>query len=218
MVSHIDLLDQDRGGADQAGLGPADAGRRRPVRRRPVRRPGTLLAIGVIYLATCRSAGGAPTGCAAATRPSGGGPGQRGWRRRQLRRRARRADRAPRRTEARFAEGERARCAPASADRSAARPAGRRSRRMACPPMRLPSRASRSAWRRRRDRLARLSARPRAAAQPAVRRAGRRGRRRRGLTDLGGFLDIVLDFLIYAAVPFAFALADPAANALPGRS
>jgi phosphatidylglycerophosphate synthase len=38
--------------------------------------------------------------------------------------------------------------------------------------------------------------------------------RRRGLTDLGGFLDIVLDFLIYAAVPFAFALADPAANAL----
>ena len=39
--------------------------------------------------------------------------------------------------------------------------------------------------------------------------------RRRGVTDLGGFLDIVLDFLIYAAVPFAFALADPAANALP---
>jgi phosphatidylglycerophosphate synthase len=38
--------------------------------------------------------------------------------------------------------------------------------------------------------------------------------RRRGLSDLGGFLDIVLDFLIYAAVPFAFALADPAANAL----
>jgi phosphatidylglycerophosphate synthase len=37
--------------------------------------------------------------------------------------------------------------------------------------------------------------------------------RRRGLTDLGGFLDIVLDFLIYSAVPFAFALADPAANA-----
>jgi phosphatidylglycerophosphate synthase len=40
--------------------------------------------------------------------------------------------------------------------------------------------------------------------------------RQRGVTDLGGFLDIVLDFLIYAAVPFAFALADPAANALPG--
>jgi phosphatidylglycerophosphate synthase len=38
--------------------------------------------------------------------------------------------------------------------------------------------------------------------------------RRRGLSDLGGFLDIVLDFLIYSAVPFAFALADPGANAL----
>jgi phosphatidylglycerophosphate synthase len=38
--------------------------------------------------------------------------------------------------------------------------------------------------------------------------------RHRGLTDLGGFLDIVLDFLIYSAVPFAFALADPDANAL----
>ena len=38
--------------------------------------------------------------------------------------------------------------------------------------------------------------------------------RRRGRTDLGGVLDIVLDFLIYAAVPFAFALADPAANGL----
>jgi phosphatidylglycerophosphate synthase len=38
--------------------------------------------------------------------------------------------------------------------------------------------------------------------------------RRRGLTDLGGFLDIVLDFLIYALVPLAFALADPEANAL----
>ena len=39
--------------------------------------------------------------------------------------------------------------------------------------------------------------------------------RQRGLSDLGGFLDIVLDFLIYSAVPLAFALADPAANALP---
>jgi phosphatidylglycerophosphate synthase len=38
--------------------------------------------------------------------------------------------------------------------------------------------------------------------------------RRLGASDLGGFLDIVLDFLFYAAVPFAFALADPAANAL----
>ena len=34
------------------------------------------------------------------------------------------------------------------------------------------------------------------------------------LTDLGGFLDIVLDFLVYAGMVFAFALADPAANAL----
>jgi phosphatidylglycerophosphate synthase len=34
-------------------------------------------------------------------------------------------------------------------------------------------------------------------------------------TDRGGFLDITLDFLFYAAIPLAFALADPAANALP---
>jgi phosphatidylglycerophosphate synthase len=34
-----------------------------------------------------------------------------------------------------------------------------------------------------------------------------------GATDLGGFLDIVCDFVFYAAVPFGFALADPA-NAL----
>jgi len=39
--------------------------------------------------------------------------------------------------------------------------------------------------------------------------------RRRGLTDAGGFLDIALDFLFYALVPFGFALADPAVNALP---
>jgi phosphatidylglycerophosphate synthase len=39
--------------------------------------------------------------------------------------------------------------------------------------------------------------------------------RRQGLSDLGGFLDIVLDFLIYAAVPFAVALADPERNAVP---
>jgi len=35
-----------------------------------------------------------------------------------------------------------------------------------------------------------------------------------GLSDLGGFLDIVLDFLVYAGMVFAFAFADPAANAL----
>lgn len=33
-------------------------------------------------------------------------------------------------------------------------------------------------------------------------------------TDRGGFLDIVLDFAVYAAIPLAFALYDPAANAL----
>lgn len=33
-------------------------------------------------------------------------------------------------------------------------------------------------------------------------------------TDRGGFLDISLDFLFYPAVPLAFALADPSANAL----
>ncbi len=35
-----------------------------------------------------------------------------------------------------------------------------------------------------------------------------------GPTDRGGFLDIVLDFLVYAALPLGFALADPAANGL----
>jgi phosphatidylglycerophosphate synthase len=34
-------------------------------------------------------------------------------------------------------------------------------------------------------------------------------------TDRGAFLDISLDFLFYASIPLAFALADPAANALP---
>lgn len=33
-------------------------------------------------------------------------------------------------------------------------------------------------------------------------------------SDRGGFLDICLDFLFYAAVPLGFALADPARNAL----
>lgn len=33
------------------------------------------------------------------------------------------------------------------------------------------------------------------------------------LTDRGGFLDIVFDFIIYAGMVWAFALADPAANA-----
>ncbi|VDZ67374.1 Putative phosphatidylglycerophosphate synthase [Klebsiella aerogenes] len=38
--------------------------------------------------------------------------------------------------------------------------------------------------------------------------------RRRGLSDAGGFLDISLDFLFYALVPFGFIVADPAQNAL----
>lgn len=42
----------------------------------------------------------------------------------------------------------------------------------------------------------------------AVARASRR-------TDRGGYMDIVFDFAFYGAVPFAFALRDPAANALP---
>ncbi len=33
-------------------------------------------------------------------------------------------------------------------------------------------------------------------------------------TDAGGFLDITLDFLFYASIPLAFALADPSRNAL----
>ena len=33
-------------------------------------------------------------------------------------------------------------------------------------------------------------------------------------TDLGGYLDIVLDFVFYGAIPLAFALAEPAANGL----
>ncbi len=39
--------------------------------------------------------------------------------------------------------------------------------------------------------------------------------RRNGVTDLGGYLDIVLDFIVYSGVVFAFAVADPARNALP---
>ena len=34
-------------------------------------------------------------------------------------------------------------------------------------------------------------------------------------SDAGGFLDIALDFLFYASIPLAFALAQPATNALP---
>jgi len=38
--------------------------------------------------------------------------------------------------------------------------------------------------------------------------------KRNGPTDLGGYLDIVLDFLFYGAVPIGFVLADPPANAV----
>ena len=34
------------------------------------------------------------------------------------------------------------------------------------------------------------------------------------LTDLGGYLDITLDFIVYASMVFSFALANPGANAL----
>ncbi|MCK5098070.1 MAG: CDP-alcohol phosphatidyltransferase family protein, partial [Desulfobacteraceae bacterium] len=34
-------------------------------------------------------------------------------------------------------------------------------------------------------------------------------------TDSGGFLDITLDFIFYAGIVFAFALADPESNAIP---
>jgi phosphatidylglycerophosphate synthase len=40
----------------------------------------------------------------------------------------------------------------------------------------------------------------------------------RGKTDLGGYLDIVLDFVFYGAVPLGFAFADPAQNALPAAA
>ena len=38
--------------------------------------------------------------------------------------------------------------------------------------------------------------------------------RRIGPSDRGAFLDISLDFLFYSSIPLAFAIADPAANAL----
>jgi phosphatidylglycerophosphate synthase len=38
--------------------------------------------------------------------------------------------------------------------------------------------------------------------------------RQTAATDRGAFLDIALDFLFYASIPLAFAVADPAANAL----
>lgn len=43
----------------------------------------------------------------------------------------------------------------------------------------------------------------------AVARASRK-------TDFGGYLDIACDFLFYGAIPFAFVVMDPAANAVAG--
>lgn len=40
--------------------------------------------------------------------------------------------------------------------------------------------------------------------------------RQAGPTDRGAFLDIALDFFFYAAIPFAFVLADPATNGVAG--
>jgi phosphatidylglycerophosphate synthase len=42
--------------------------------------------------------------------------------------------------------------------------------------------------------------------------------RLRGKTDLGGYLDIVLDFVFYGVVPMGFVFADPAANAVAGAA
>ncbi|WP_415717805.1 CDP-alcohol phosphatidyltransferase family protein [Roseibium sp.] len=39
-----------------------------------------------------------------------------------------------------------------------------------------------------------------------------------GKTDLGGYLDITLDFFFYGAIPLAFAIHDPALNALPAAA
>jgi len=37
-------------------------------------------------------------------------------------------------------------------------------------------------------------------------------------TDSGGYLDIVVDYVFYASVPLAFAIVDPAANAIPAAA
>jgi phosphatidylglycerophosphate synthase len=37
-------------------------------------------------------------------------------------------------------------------------------------------------------------------------------------TDGGGYLDIVVDYVFYGSVPFAFALVDPASNAVPAAA
>jgi phosphatidylglycerophosphate synthase len=42
--------------------------------------------------------------------------------------------------------------------------------------------------------------------------------RANGASDLGGYLDIVLDFAFYGMIPFAFALANSQANAIPAAA
>lgn len=42
--------------------------------------------------------------------------------------------------------------------------------------------------------------------------------RANGTSEFGGYLDIVLDFAFYGIIPFAFALADPTANAIPAAA
>jgi len=37
-------------------------------------------------------------------------------------------------------------------------------------------------------------------------------------TDRGGYLDIVVDYVFYASIPFAFAVIDPAHNAIPAAA
>lgn len=42
--------------------------------------------------------------------------------------------------------------------------------------------------------------------------------RARGVTDFGGYLDIVADYVFYAAIPLAFVLLDPGANGIAGAA
>lgn len=50
----------------------------------------------------------------------------------------------------------------------------------------------------------------------AIARASRPGSARS--SDTGGYLDSIFDYLFYAAVPFAFAVAEPVRNALPAAA
>ena len=42
--------------------------------------------------------------------------------------------------------------------------------------------------------------------------------RARGVTDLGGYLDIVADYVFYAAIPLAFVILDPGAHGVAGAA